>query len=325
MSPFDAAVVCARFQPPLDLHGEALAAAMTQSVRVVLLCHGADAAPSLRTPWSTDERIAMLHAAFASRFDCEVVALRDARYLPDAWSAGIAQVLPGASRVAAFADDVTGALPLPAHWRRVEPAWHFEAAEADLRRHLLWPAGGTEEPPGMPAAVARAIAARERAGGFTALREEARFVTDFRAGWASAPYPPVFVTVDALVTWRDHVLLVRRARAPGRGLWALPGGFVDVGEPLAASASRELAEETGLHLPVPSGAGTVFDAPDRSLRGRTITHVFRYVCAGEAPPAVRGGDDADRAAWHAVAALEPSNLFEDHWSILEVMLGLAPR
>lgn len=329
MADFDVAVVCAPFQPPSRLHGEAIAAAAEAAPCVVVLCHGANAAPSPRTPWSSAERETLVREAFGALAPLSVVHVQDVRYDAGAWAAAAARAVtaavPGAHRVGVLGDDAPAALPVPEAWTRATPAWPLLAAEADARTRLLWPAtSGVPDAPALPPAVQAAVEAREATGGFDALREETAFLGAFRASWAQAPYPPVFVTVDALVTWRDRVLLVRRGRAPGRGLWAMPGGFVDVGEPLADAASRELEEETGLALGPPAAPARVFDAPERSLRGRTITHVFRYACDGAAPPRLRAGDDAAAAEWRPLAALGPADLFEDHWSILEVMLSAAP-
>ncbi len=80
---------------------------------------------------------------------------------------------------------------------------------------------------------------------YAALQEEWRVLRDYRASWAQAPYPPVFVTVDAVLRCQNHVLLVRRGQAPGKGLWAAPGGFLEPRDTLWQSCLRELSEETG--------------------------------------------------------------------------------
>jgi 8-oxo-dGTP pyrophosphatase MutT (NUDIX family) len=57
--------------------------------------------------------------------------------------------------------------------------------------------------------------------------EDRKWTEDFRAPWAGTPYPPIFVTADALMVRDNQVLLIRRGRMPGRGRLALPGGHVN--------------------------------------------------------------------------------------------------
>ncbi|MEQ8661499.1 MAG: NUDIX domain-containing protein, partial [Gammaproteobacteria bacterium] len=240
--------------------------------------------------------------------------------------------LLGAETAAGAGVGVIGAaeVPWPRPWQRLAGADDFAADEAALRAALLAahaPAVETLTRHASARQAAALLAWRAGAAGLR-LREEADFIRRFRARWASAPYPPVFVTVDALVTCGDDILLIERARAPGKGLWALPGGFIEQDETLEAGARRELAEETGLVVaPHTLRASRVFDAPGRSLRGRTITHAFHYDLGPDAAtlaarPAVAGADDARAAAWHARDALSPALLFEDHYAILQVLAGL---
>jgi bifunctional NMN adenylyltransferase/nudix hydrolase len=126
------------------------------------------------------------------------------------------------------------------------------------------------------------------------------------------------------------VLLVKRKAQPGRGLWALPGGFLGENETLKDAALRELREETRLKIPAPVLRGSlrgesVFDHPDRSLRGRTVTHAFYFEFPSGPLPAVRGADDAARARWVPISEIQAmrSSLFEDHFFILEHFLGAA--
>jgi 8-oxo-dGTP diphosphatase len=131
-------------------------------------------------------------------------------------------------------------------------------------------------------------------------------------------YPRPQVTVDLVVfTYRDRVLqtlLVRRRHDPFAGKWAIPGGFLDLDEPEEAGARRELKEETGLELSGPVEPIGFFGKPGRDPRGRTITLAHAAV-ARPGEQQIRGGDDADEAAWFPLDA--PVELAFDHGQILQ--------
>jgi bifunctional NMN adenylyltransferase/nudix hydrolase len=96
---------------------------------------------------------------------------------------------------------------------------------------------------------------------------------------------------------------------------------------------KELREETRIHVPVALLKGLikdseVFDYPQRSQRGRTITHAFHIVVdvkVEEGLPLVKGGDDADKAFWLPIADLgaNEDRFFEDHIHIIRHFLGVA--
>jgi bifunctional NMN adenylyltransferase/nudix hydrolase len=166
------------------------------------------------------------------------------------------------------------------------------------------------------------------------LREEHLFNVEYRKPYKNAKYPPIFQTVDAIVIQTGHVLLVRRGARPGKGLWALPGGFLNPKERLFDACIRELREETGIKVPEPVLRGSMvfkedFDYPDRSLRGRTITKGFLFklpdfVVDGKISlPKVKGADDAEKAWWVPLDEVlkSPELFFEDHWQIITYMLG----
>jgi bifunctional NMN adenylyltransferase/nudix hydrolase len=164
---------------------------------------------------------------------------------------------------------------------------------------------------------------------FASLVEEWRMLRRYRESWSQAPYPPVFVTVDAVVRCAGHILLVRRGQAPGKGLRAVPGGFVEQRETLYQSAVRELREETGFGLLEMSlrqalKAVVVFDHPDRSQRGRTITHAHFFDLGDIELPEVHAGDDAAEVEWVATADLSSLEdcFLDDHFHMLDHFLGL---
>jgi len=162
------------------------------------------------------------------------------------------------------------------------------------------------------------------------LVREYEHVRDYKKGWEKSPYPPTFVTVDAIVRQSGHILLVTRRDMPGEGLWALPGGFVNQTETLEEAVIRELYEETRIDIPKPVLKGSMvarrtFDNPNRSTRGRTITECFDIkLNDGFDLPKVKGGDDADKAFWvpYVEVVLNRDKFFEDHFHMLSGMVGL---
>ncbi|MDD1607646.1 MAG: NUDIX domain-containing protein, partial [Methylococcaceae bacterium] len=114
---------------------------------------------------------------------------------------------------------------------------------------------------------------------------------------------------------------------PGKGLAALPGGFISQYERLQDGCIRELREETKLKIPDPVLRGCIkrqhtFDDPHRSARGRTITHAFLIeLPAAEDLPKVKGADDAEKAFWLPLADMKPEKMFEDHYFIIRHLLG----
>lgn len=159
---------------------------------------------------------------------------------------------------------------------------------------------------------------------YQALVAEQRYLRDYLALFDNLPYPPIFQTADSLVVQAGHILVVRRGGEYGKGLLALPGGFVNSNETLQACAVRELKEETGLDIgAIRPKEQRTFDKPDRSPRGRTITTVFLYQLTGDKLPALTAGDDAETAFWLPLGALDGKLFFEDHYGIVCCLLGLS--
>ncbi|HWH09373.1 MAG TPA: NUDIX hydrolase, partial [Candidatus Thermoplasmatota archaeon] len=109
-----------------------------------------------------------------------------------------------------------------------------------------------------------------------------------------------------------EVLLIRRGREPFKGRWALPGGFVDVGETVEEAVRRELVEETGLRGDIVDLLG-VYSDPRRDPRGHTVSVTFVLKVGGIVP--VDDLDDADEARWFGLDKLP--DLAFDHARIVE--------
>ncbi|MCO6042488.1 NUDIX hydrolase [Aeoliella sp. ICT_H6.2] len=134
----------------------------------------------------------------------------------------------------------------------------------------------------------------------------------------SYEYPRAALTVDIVVFALDEddlqVMLIQRDLPPFEGQWALPGGFVHVGETLDEAARRELAEETGL-VDIYLEQLYTFGQVDRDPRERVVTVAY-YALVNLAGHNVRASTDARNAAWFPVSDLPP--LAFDHPQILEM-------
>lgn len=137
----------------------------------------------------------------------------------------------------------------------------------------------------------------------------------------SYQYPRAALTTDAIVFVKEEksifLLLIERGREPFKNKWALPGGFIEMGETLQTACKRELMEETGLFVDKMTQFKT-YDAINRDPRHRTISVV--YFVELDSKRKVLGGDDAVHAKWFSVDNL-PELAF-DHGLILKDFLEL---
>lgn len=350
---YDYLVFIGRFQPVHLGHLKIIEAALAQADKLIVVCGSARQAISPRNPFSLAEREAMLRAALPAAWQERVfvVGCSDRMYNDQQWVTEVQNLVDKViavdtaslgHRAAEFSIGLVAAANgrgVGTHYLALFPQWQREqvdellGVDAGKVREALF----TEQEPQfarcreqLPDAVYDWLLNFRKTDVFSALLAEQRYLRQFRAAWSVAPYPPTFVTVDAVVIHSGHILLVRRRGMPGKGLWALPGGFVEQDEPIRDAVIRELKEETRLKVPAPVLAGSVrasrvFDHPQRSLRGRTITHAFLIELAptGDGLPKVRASDDADRAQWVPLFEFNrmEAQLFEDHFYIVNWFLG----
>ena len=344
----DLAVVVGRFQPFHQGHQALLAQALDVADHVVVVIGSAHQARTPRNPFTWQERAETVSASLPESLRARVtfVPMRD-WYDEEKWRAAVRQEVEGIAR--ARWPERAAAIALIGHLKDDSSAylqhfdgWHFVA----LPRHCPTDAthlrdvyfGGADA--GLAAALASLkdavpeatlafLTAWSKSPEYAAVCEEWRMLKAYQQAWSAAPYPPVFVTVDAVVRCADKVLLIQRGQPPGVGLYAVPGGFIEQRETAYQSALRELREETRLEVaePVMKAAlrgQAVLDHPDRSQRGRTITHAF-YFDLGPGPlPAVRAADDAQSAEWIDIRQLPmmEGQFHDDHFHMLDQFLGL---
>ncbi|MDT0294327.1 NUDIX hydrolase [Mesonia ostreae] len=128
--------------------------------------------------------------------------------------------------------------------------------------------------------------------------------------------PKIALTTDAVIFSSEEkkyqILLIKRKNKPFKGLWALPGGFLEEDEVLIDGCKRELEEETSLKVDSLQQVG-VYDSVDRDPRGRMISVAF--TASVKNSTAVKAKDDAEEAEWFPVKKL-PKLAF-DHLQIIK--------
>ena len=340
----DVAVYVGRFQPFHNGHLALLRHALSLAPRVILVIGSAHQARTPKNPFSWQERAEMVRLTLAPEERERVGFLPVRDYYDEArWvkavHEGVDAMGGGNSKSVAlvghYKDATSEYLRAFSSWTVVSVDRVPGADGTHLRDALFSSAGDAVEPTlaaltdQAPASTLAFIRAWVSLPFFAALAEEWRMLRQYQAEWASAPYPPVFVTVDAVVKCAGRVLLIQRGRAPGRGLWAVPGGFIEQRETAYQSCLRELKEETHLTLLDLTMRrslveAAVFDHPDRSLRGRTITHAHYFDLGERELPEVQADDDAQAVEWVPVerlSALE-DQFHDDHFHMLDHFLGL---
>ncbi|ETA67493.1 ADP-ribose pyrophosphatase [Methanolobus tindarius DSM 2278] len=95
------------------------------------------------------------------------------------------------------------------------------------------------------------------------------------------------LTVDAVIIFNGKIVLIQRKNPPYKEKFALPGGFVEIGETTEEAVVREVLEETGLTIEIVKLLG-VYSEPSRDPRGHTVSVV--YLTRGEGEP--RADSDA---------------------------------
>lgn len=153
-------------------------------------------------------------------------------------------------------------------------------------------------------------------------------VKNIKSKWAGSPYEPMFITVDSVIFKSSHILMVKRKGQPGKGLYALPGGYKSAKETINESMMRELKEETKIKVAPAVLMGhlkevKVFDHPDRSDRGCIVTHAHMIHLNPGPLDKVKGGDDAEKALWVPLDKIDSMSeeIFEDHLDIIKYFEG----
>lgn len=355
----DALVFVGRFQPFHNGHKAVIDAALKQAKEVVVVVGSSFAARNIRNPFTFEERKAMIESIYKDQTTkingqdigaehgaytvprVHVVPVSDFPYDDNKWVNAIQKIVDETVPYAKDVGLIGHSKDSTSYYLNIFPRWkdHVEVGNVDeinatdIRKMMFGENGSPNKIASqMPkesydTMVSTIIRHGKIGGAWDTLSKEYDMVKKYKEAWKTAPFPPTFMTVDAVVVQSGHILLVKRGDMPGKGLWALPGGFLNQDETMLDGAIRELKEETKIKVPVPVLKGSIkesktFDAPNRSSRGRTITQAFLIDLGVGELPKVKGSDDAEKAFWVPFNEVKQEKMFEDHAHIISHLVGI---
>lgn len=335
--PYGTILLIGRFQPIHNAHLEIIKRCTALTDQLVIIAGSAKQPRTYKNPFTFDERKQMILAASAGlSIQVYVEPNIDTIYNDQAWAVRIQgihskyQILGTKTAVIGHKKDSSS------FYLDMFPQWDYINVEkiepldaTDIRDLYFKESVNYNFLKGViPQTTYDFLLDFSHTEEYRQIIREREFVANYKKQYASLPYPPIFSTADSVVIQSGHVLMIKRRSEPGKGLWALPGGFVNANtdKTVEDAAIRELREETGIKVPAPVLRGSivrsrVFDAIDRSARGRTITHAFHIQLPDGELPRVKGSDDAEKARWVPIAEVKSEECFEDHYEILQHFLG----
>ena len=340
----DLIVFIARGQPWHNAHLKTVRNALEISENVLVIFGSANQPRTVKNPFTVDERSEMLieSLTFAESRRVNIDAVEDNMYNDTLWGASIQDAVSSWISVNNFdessvgitghlKDDSSFYLKMFPQWKFIEQPLSEPLSATDIRELYFSRNYNKNFLQGvLPPSTIAFLEKFSYSTHYENLLKEKEFIDGYKKQYAAYPYPPIFVTTDAVVVQSGHILMIQRRSEPGRGLWALPGGFVNANtdKSLEDAMVRELYEETGIKVPEKVTRGSiigskVFDAINRSARGRTITHAFLIVYNnGEWKlPKISAADDAMDAKWVPFSELKRSEIFDDHFDIIKTMIA----
>ncbi|MBD9359735.1 bifunctional nicotinamide-nucleotide adenylyltransferase/Nudix hydroxylase [Methylomonas fluvii] len=348
MTKYQKAIVIGRYQIYHKGHEQLTRRALEIADKVLVIVGSSFQSRNIRNPFKWTERAAMIAATLPEGEQARLTFLPVRDYYDDTlWNADVRRqvgaCVADGERVALVGfnkDEST-------YYLDNFPDWSMEAIKSELDidatalRQQLFAAENAET---ALANIASRISVPVRDflndwaknPEYAVLKAEYAKIAEENQVYASIPWDIIATTVDAVVTVNDHVLLGKRKYYPGKGLWAIPGGFLEKRESLLQGAIRELKEETSLNVPDASLRDClqqvkVFSHPRRSCRGRVITHAHHFALTipwlDGSWPEIKAADDLESVAWIPITQLPAleETLFEDHFAILCNLLSFQAK
>ena len=334
---YDTLVLIGRFQPFHAAHIEIIKRATALCDQLIVIVGSSNQPRTYKNPFTFEERKAMIkNATHGLAMSIYVEPNTDTMYNDSAWAVRVQGIVKKYATSNCRIGVIGHKKDSSSFYLDMFPQWGYENVDeieplsAVNIRDLYFKRGANMEfiRGVVPATTFRFLSEFWKTDAYQQIIREREFITEHNKQYASLKYPPIFSTADAIVICSGHVLMIKRRAEPGKGLWALPGGYVNANtdKSVEDAAIRELREETQIKVPAPVLRGSivrskVFDAIDRSPRGRIITHAFYIQLPDGELPKVKGSDDAEKARWVPIAEVRSEECFEDHYEIIQHFLG----
>ena len=335
MNNFECSIFIGRFSIFHNAHLAILKKALTISNKVIVVIGSSGGARTVRNPWSSIERQEMISGCLTpdelSRIS--FLHMKDYLYNNNMWVSvlqeKIRNMTNGAKRIALIgyeSDETSFYLKLFPQFTFVPFKTHFDFHASNIRDFYF--SHDLSYKDMVPEFSFEFLEKFKKTNSFKEIKNEKDYYDEYKKLWHGAPYSIIHTTVDCLVIKSGHILLIERKDYPGKGLLALPGGFINQNETIKDAALRELKKETGIKINTGDlrrsiKDSKVFDDPKRSERGRTITYAFLIDLGAGPLPDVVGLDDAGAAMWLPMSDVlsMQSEFFEDHYHVINSFIG----
>lgn len=348
---FDKAVVIGRFQPFHNGHAAMVRKALEESKTVYILLGSAYAYPNVLNPLTANERERMIFSWLMTEYKYEDVCRVKFAHIPDylyneeKWKTSVRTAIneTKGDNIAIYGYEKDA----DSYWLKAFGWTHVpvdpvkvdgkDLSATDLRPTIFLHKNGWDKKLSryVPPATVSYINSWMMTDTFWRLYYEFEKWESELEKFKNYPYPEALncCTGDNVVVCNNHLLVIRRKFAPGKGALALPGGHKNANETFLDCAIRELLEEVRIKVPEKVIRGSIrnsmlFDHPKRSVHFSKPT-VAQYIKLepnndGSLPRIMGGSDDALDAFWMPMHEVKQNRgeFFDDHYQIIVAFTGI---
>lgn len=329
---FDFTILIGRFQPFHKAHHQLLKQAFELCRTPIVVIGSANKAQDSKNPWTSEDRESMIRSCLSKDENSNIlfIHLNDYPYNDNFWKENLKQKIDktikqhwgnlGQEQFTPIQDIKVGLLghkhDSSSFYLDLFPEWELinvhnidEIPHATTLREYYFSYDNVLKD-FLDECVYQFLMDFKKTSEFNRLKNEFDYIYNLKGQWVGSPWSPIFLTVDAVITCGNKVVMSPREHVVGKGLLALPGVFIRDKERIHDALKRAIKEKTSkdfdfeIYRPYEE---KIFDHIDRSLRGRIITTCFKI--------SVPNVHKFPGLKWFDIDNLDPKKVFEDHWHI----------